>query len=170
MRYLKAFTSPWKIRFQELVDEIDGAFNYINDVTQARSYLTAETNLVISSQILQVDNKMWNVIQRLPEQIQKLEDKLKTVHFEKNIDIYQTTSMVQQRLEERVSDPSTLLISGGAKEIGNEGVFSLIDFTAIYKVKRSSQVNRVTYMSRRCKYSPSRGVFFHNSCYFASLV
>lgn len=122
MRYLKAFTSPWKIRFQELVDEIDGAFNYINDITQARSYITAETNLAISGQILRVDNKMWNVIQRLPEQIQKLEDKLKTVHFEKAVDIYQTTSMVQQRLEERISDPSTKPGSTGAQEEGNEGM------------------------------------------------
>jgi hypothetical protein len=116
VRYLKAFTSPWKIRFQGLIDEIDVTFRYINDITQARSYVTGETNLAVTKQIQEVDKKMWNVIRHLPEQIQQLEDKLKAINFEKTTDISQTTSMVQQRLEERFSEPSTSSIGEAIQE------------------------------------------------------
>ena len=120
MRYLKAFTSPWKIRFQEIVDEIDVAFGYINDITQARSHIIAEMNLALTRHNQEVDKKMWDVIKHLPEQIRRLEDKLRTISFEKTADISQTTSMVQQRLEERFSEPGASSMAATTQEESGE--------------------------------------------------
>ncbi|CAG8983102.1 hypothetical protein HYALB_00004544 [Hymenoscyphus albidus] len=115
--------SSWKIRSQDIVDEIDSAIVYINEITQARSYITAETNLAISGQILQANEKMWDVIKNLPEAILNLGAELKAVQFEKSIDVYQTTSMMQQRLEERFSNPNTA--SAPAEPVDDEKISPL---------------------------------------------
>ena len=113
MRYLKAFTSPWKIRFQGIVDEIDVKFKYINEIATAQSHIllhknlmVGQTNLVLSMHIAETDEKMWKVLQNVPEQLQKLEDKIRAITFENVCDVSQTSGGVQQRLEERFSEPS----------------------------------------------------------------
>ncbi len=113
VRLFKAFTSPWKIRFQGIVDEINVKFHYINDIATAQSHivghqnlLNGQMNLALSRHIAENNEKMWRALQNVPEQLQKLEEKFRSVSFENTGDISQTSGSVQQRLEERFAEPS----------------------------------------------------------------
>lgn len=139
LRYLKAFTSPWNIRFQGIVDEIDVKFRYINDIATAQSHIIGYKNLVVgqmnfslNQKMAENDEKMLRVLQNVPQQLQKLEDRIRAITFENVKDILQTMGGVQQRLDERFAEPCVRSTEDESAANGNSEVLDDVDLLDIF--------------------------------------
>jgi hypothetical protein len=69
------------------------------------------------------DEKMLKALQNVPEQLQSLEDRIRAITFENLKDILQTSGGVQQRLDERFSEPYIRVTEKGNPASKNLGQF-----------------------------------------------
>ena len=110
------------------MDEIDVKFRYIKDIATAQSHIIGYKNLIVgqmnfnlNQKMVENDEKMLKALQNVPEQLQNLEDRIRAITFENLKDILQTSGGVQQRLDERFSEPCILPAEKDSAVSGNLG-------------------------------------------------
>lgn len=111
------------------MDEIDVKFRYINDIATAQSHIigyknlmVGQTNFNLNQKMAENDEKMLKVLQNVPQQLQNLEDRIRAITFENLKDILQTSGGVQQRLDERFSEPCVRSTEGENSPNENSGL------------------------------------------------
>ena len=106
----RAFSQPWKIRLQALVDEIDQTFVIIKDTAQYHGLLEGHANLVVSQRNLVNSQKTIALQAQALARLNSLEDMMEQVHatlvhFSKEHDIHQTANILRQHVDKVLQDP-----------------------------------------------------------------
>ena len=106
----RAFSQPWKIRLQALVDEIDQTCAIVKDIAQYHGLLEGHANLVVSRRNLINGQKTIAMQAQSLARLDKLEDMMEQIHatlihFSKEHDVQQTANLLQQRVDEILQYP-----------------------------------------------------------------
>lgn len=106
----RAFSQPWKIRLQALVDEIDQTCAIIKDIAQYHGLLEGHASLVVGQRNLINSQKTIAMQAQSLARLDKLEDMMEQIHatlihFSKEHDVQQTASLLQQRVDEILQCP-----------------------------------------------------------------
>lgn len=120
----RAFSHPWKIRLQALVDEIDQIFVVIRHIAQRHGLLKGHMNLDVSQRNLTNSQKILAMQARSFARLKKLESMMEQVRatlirFSKERDVHQTDNLLRRCPQEILQDPAkrgSSIVTGAEEE------------------------------------------------------
>lgn len=102
--YIKAFSNPWKNRFQGLVDSIEATFQEIKDIAQYHGLYETHMSLAMNRESLGLLRNQQANYDRVLSMLEEL-SQMVAVRFSKSDDIRETAANVRQHVEEGLDQP-----------------------------------------------------------------
>ena len=134
----RAFSKPWKVDLQGLVDEIEQTFVQVKDISQYHSFLEGHANLEITRETLHYSKENKIAHEQSLARLSQLESMMETVHatiirFSKEQDVHQTANFLRQCVDEELQEPEHKSRHGSAQkqslgQFSREGKDSLSSF------------------------------------------
>ena len=124
----RAFSRPWNIRLQGLVDEIDATFASIDDISRYHGLVEGHISLVVGQESLQNSQRSIAMHEQSLARLSSLEDLIQEIHatmvrFSKERDIQETANLLQQCVDENLQTPEQLGASPATKVPGEQATY-----------------------------------------------